>query len=32
MVRIAIAEDDPAYRATLEEYLERYRRENGLEA
>ena len=32
MVRIAIAEDDPAYRATLEEYLDRYRRENGLEA
>ena len=32
MVRIAIAEDDPSYRATLEDYLERYRRENGLEA
>ena len=31
MVRIAIAEDDPAYLATLEEYLDRYRRENGLE-
>lgn len=32
MVRIAIAEDDPSYRATLEDYLDRYRRENGLEA
>ena len=32
MVRIAIAEDDPSYQATLEDYLDRYRRENGLEA